>query len=445
MPVQVDQAALRGRHQAALDSARRELIDSTERGEGGRQALVRFSDAVDEIVRELVGAASAETPTPIAVCALGGYGRRALSLHSDIDLLLLVGGRIGRPEERFVKALLHPLWDLKFTVGHHVRELDDFDRLETGNPEFLLALMDIRQLAGDRPLFDRFDGMLQASSSHWHPQILDALVTLTDERHAQFHDTLYQLEPDVKDAPGALRDIWATRTILKLAGEPRAAAAVSAPDRLRDAEEFLMRVRSGIHLDMGRNVNVLSYELQEKAADRLNYVEGDARRRAEALMTDYFRHARTVTRVLGRVRRAAKPAPPTPLRLVGENLMWVVEGITFADMTQAAAFPVSWLRAFEAAASRNVPVADEALALMEREQENHRYPPDTFLPSGAHTQRLVQFLRPRPGLSARLGEKTGALKLENERGLSGRTVPSGLWLMPLSSSETNVNAMSSRP
>src|SRR5436309_10253277 len=404
MPVQVDQAELRGRHQAALDSARRELIESTERGEGGRQALARFSDAVDEILRELVGAASAQTPTPIAVCALGGYGRRALSLHSDIDLLLLVGGRIGRPEERFVKALLHPLWDLKLTVGHHVRELDDFDRLETDNPEFLLALMDVRQLAGDRPLFDRFDGMLQASSSHWHPQILDALVKLTDERHAQFHDTLYQLEPDVKDAPGALRDIWATRTILKLAGEPRAAAAVSAPDRLRDAEEFLMRVRSGIHLDMGRNVNVLSYELQEKAADRLKYVEGDARRRAEALMTDYFRRARTVTRVLGRVRRAAKPAPPTPLRLVGENLMWVVEGITFADMTQAAAFPVSWLRAFEAAASRNVPVADEALALMEREQESHRYPPDTFLPSGAHKQRLVQFLRPRPGLSARLGE-----------------------------------------
>ena len=111
--------------------------------------------------------------------------------------------------------------------------------------------------------------------------ILDALVELTDERHMQFHDTLYQLEPDVKDGPGALRDIWATRTILKLAGEPRAAAAVSAPDRLQDAEEFLMRVRSGIHLDMGRNVNVLTYPLQEKAAERLRYAEPDARRRAE--------------------------------------------------------------------------------------------------------------------------------------------------------------------
>jgi [protein-PII] uridylyltransferase len=402
--MQVDQTELRVRHQAALESARRDLVTSTERGEGGRQALARFADSIDEIVCDLVAAASAQTKTPIAVCALGGYGRRALSLHSDIDLLLLVGGRIGRPEERFVKALLHPLWDLKLAVGHHVRELDDFDRLETDNPEFLLALMDLRQLAGDGSLFDRFDGVLQASSGHWHPQILDALVTLTDERHLQFHDTLYQLEPDVKDGPGALRDIWATRTILKLAGEPRGAAAVSAPDRLHDAEEFLMRIRSGIHLDMGRNVNTLTYELQEKTAERLKYSEPDARRRAEALMTDYFRHARTVTRVLGRVRRAAQPASPTPIRLIGENLMWVVEGITFADAATAARFPASWLRVFEAAASRNVPVADEALALMEREQELHRYTPDTFLATPTHQQLLVQFLRPRPGLSARLAE-----------------------------------------
>jgi [protein-PII] uridylyltransferase len=398
----LDQAEIRVRHQAALDAARQELIASTERGEGGRQALARLSDGVDEILRDLVGAASTRTKTPIAVCALGGYGRRALSLHSDIDLLLLVGGRIGRPEERFVKALLHPLWDLKLTVGHHVRELDDFDRLETDNPEFLLALMDVRQLAGDRALFDRFDAVLQTSSDHWHPHILDALILLTDQRHSEYNDTLYQLEPDVKDGPGTLRDIWATRTILKLAGEPRHAAAVSAPDRLQDAEEFLMRVRSGIHLDTGRNINVLSYELQEKAAERLKYSEPDGRRRAEALMTDYFRHARTVTRVLGRVRRASKPAPATPIRFIGENLIWVVEGITFADKAEAVAHPLSWLNAFEAAVSRNVPVADEALALMEREVS--QYTPDTFLPNLVQKQRFVQFLRPRPGLSARLAE-----------------------------------------
>jgi [protein-PII] uridylyltransferase len=400
----VDTAALRARLEVTLDAARQELIASTERGEGGRQALARYSDGVDGIVRELVDAARAQTSTPIAVCALGGYGRRALSLHSDIDLLLLFGGPIGRPDERFVKALLHPLWDLRFTVGHHVRELADFDRLETDNPEFLLALMDLRQLAGDRELADRFDAVRQASSGHWHPQILEALVLLTDQRHSQFHDTLYQLEPDVKEGPGALRDIWATRTILKLGGDRRHVPRTQPSDRLSEAEEFLMRLRSGLHLDTGRNLNVLSYELQEKAAARLHYPQPDGRRRAEALMTDYFKHARRVTRALGRVRRAALPPPPTPIRLIGENLMWVVEGITFADVRKAAENPVSWIRLFEAAVSRNVPVADDALALIEKEQEQHRYVPETFHPTAGDCVRVVQFLSPRPGLSARLSE-----------------------------------------
>jgi [protein-PII] uridylyltransferase len=412
----VDQTELRLRLTLSLDSARSELIASTERGEGGRLALARFSDRVDVILRDLVEAARAQTDTPIAVCALGGYGRRALSLHSDIDLLLLFGGSIGRPEERFVKALLHPLWDWHLQVGHHVRELGDFDRFETDNPEFLLALMDVRPLAGDRELSDRFDEVLQGSSEHRHAQILDALITLTDQRHSQFHDTLYQLEPDVKDGPGALRDIWATRTLLKLGADRRRAPRSEAPDRLNDAEEFLMRIRSGLHLDTGRNMNLLSYELQEKAAARLHYEphallpragpgdEPSARRRVEALMTDYFKHARSVTRALNRVRRVAMPPAPTPIRLIGENLMWVVEGITFVDNAKAAASPASWLRAFEAAVSRNVPVADEALALVEREQQVNTYAPEVFHPTEEDRQRVVQFLRPRPGLSARLSE-----------------------------------------
>jgi [protein-PII] uridylyltransferase len=400
----VDQAGLRLRLAASLEAARAGLVELTERGEGGRAALSGLSDRVDEILRELVDTARTLTTNPIAVCALGGYGRRALSLHSDIDLLLLFGGPIGRPDERFVKALLHPLWDMKFQVGHHVRELADFDRLETDNPEFLLALIDVRHLAGDRGLFDRFSEVMRAASPQWHPQMLEALIRLTDERHSQFHETVYQLEPDVKDGPGGLRDIWATRTMLKLGGDRRRAPRDESSDRLSEAEEFLLRVRSGLHLDTGRNLNLLSYELQEKAAERLRYPGASTRRRSEALMTDYFRHARGVTRALGRVRRAALPPPATPIRLIGENLMWVVEGITFADTARAAAAPASWLRAFEAAVSRSVPVADDALALIERELLVGRHPPESLYPLPDDRQRVVQFLRPRPGLSARLGD-----------------------------------------
>ena len=399
-----DPALLRLRLSASLDEARRELIDATGRGAGGRAALARHAECIDGVIRELVDAARVHTQAPLAVCAVGGYGRKSQFLHSDIDLLVVFGTRIGRPEERFVKALLHPLWDLRFQVGHHVREMADFDRLDTTNTEYLLALMDLRPLAGDRDLIDRLEAVLRSSAPVWRPQILAALVALTDERHSEFHDTLYQLEPDVKDGPGALRDVWATRMMLRLGGDRRRIARGASPDRLSDAEEFLMRIRSGLHADTGRSVNVLSYELQEKAVDRLRYAGADMRRRVEALMTDYFKDARSVTRALGRVRRAAVPPEPTPIRLIGENLMWVVEGITFADAPTALAAPAEWLRVFEAAVSRNVPVADDALALMEREQQKRNYAPEVFHSTPEHQRRLLQFMRPRAGLSARLSE-----------------------------------------
>ncbi|RPI55120.1 MAG: HD domain-containing protein [Acidobacteria bacterium] len=400
----VDAAELRLRFSASLDRARRELVDATERGEGGRTALASHAECIDGIIRELVAQARLQTRTPLAVFAVGGYGRKSQFLYSDIDLLVVFGGAIGRPEERFVKALLHPLWDLRFQVGHHVREHADFHEPDTTNPEYLLALMDLRPLAGDRDLIDRLDGSMKASAPAWRPRILDALITLTDQRHSEFDDTLYQLEPDVKDGPGALRDVWATRLLLRLGGDRRGGVRGASPDRLRDAEEFLMRIRSGLHVDAGRNVNVLSYELQEKAVDRLRYGGPDMRRRVEALMTDYFKDARSVTRALGRVRRAAVPPAPTPIRLIGENLMWVVEGITFADAAKAAAAPAEWMRLFEASVSRNVRVADDALALIERELQKHAYEPEVFHPTADHRQRILQFMRPRPGLSARLSE-----------------------------------------
>ena len=129
------------------------------------------------------------------------------------------------------------------------------------------------------------------------------------------------------------------------------------------------------------------------------------RRRVEALMTDYFKDARSVTRGLGRVRRAALPPAPTPdSASMGENLMWVVEGITFADAAAAASAPAEWLRAFDAAVSRNVPVADDALALIEREQQRQYVHARRVLPDGGAPASHLQFMRPRPGLSARLGE-----------------------------------------
>ncbi len=92
------------------------------------------------------------------------------------------------------------------------------------------------------------------------------LQQLIDERHAKFNGTLYQLEPDTKDAPGALRDLLAVRTIARLTDPALLGHGPADPARLDEAEDFLLRVRSIVHLERKRNQNVLSHELQEKAA-----------------------------------------------------------------------------------------------------------------------------------------------------------------------------------
>src|SRR5687767_9793181 len=386
-----------------LAAARAELTADVRRGAGGRGALERYSDRVDAMLRQLF--TDAAPPESAVILALGGYGRRHLCLHSDIDLLVLFGGRIGTAEEQFLRGFLHPLWDIGVVVGHQVRELDDFRELEADNPEFLLALLDARPVAGARTLFDRFTTLFHTPDTHAY--ILTSLLQLIDERHARFNATLYQLEPDVKESPGALRDLAATRTIALLTDPLLLRRGPADPARFDDAEDFLLRVRSALHMETDRNQNVLSHELQERTSDLLGYPGTEPRQRVERLMSDYFRHARIVARSLEWARKTA-PAP------VGPNLGLSRDGIRFLDPIQAARDPSSWIGAFQAAIDAGTEVTEEALSCIQ--QHVDRYRADDFFPSDGARVALLKLLKPREGLYARLSEM-------HDCGLLGRVFP----------------------
>ena len=391
---------------ATFEAARDELRRDAARGAGGRSSLERYSDRVDALLRNLY--ATAHPPpsaVPVAVLALGGYGRRHLSLHSDIDLLVLFGGPIGASEEAFLRSFLHPLWDLGVVIGHQVRELDDFATLESDNPEFLLALLDARPVAGARQLFDRFGAIFHTASTHAF--ILKSLLQLIDERHARFEGTLYQLEPDVKEAPGALRDLTAARTIALLTDPLLLRRGPTDVARFDDAQDFLLRVRSILHLEVGRNQNSLSHEMQERTAELMGYPGVEPRQRVERLMSDYFRHARIVSRSLEWARRTA----PVP---VGPNLGLSRDGVRFLEPIQAARNPASWVGAFQAAVDAGASVAEEALSCIQ--QHVDRYRTDDFFPEPADRDALLHFLKPRSGLYERLSEM-------HDCGLLGRVFP----------------------
>jgi [protein-PII] uridylyltransferase len=389
LPQAVDvQASAFGR----LDSARQELSAQAARGDAGRIAVGRFSDRIDGLVQQLFEGAPRPS-SDVAVFALGGYGRRHLCLHSDVDVLVLFGGRIGGADEQFLRGILHPLWDQGLDVSHQIRDLSDFERLDASNPTFLLALADGRPVGGSPALRDRVTAFLDATEPRAF--VVESLSRLIDERHASFNDTLYQLEPDVKDAPGALRDLTALRTIARLTDPALLDRLPADRAALEEAEDFLLRIRSILHLRARRNQNVLSHEMQEHVAQALRYPGATLRQQVEGLMSDYFRHARGVSRALEWTRRMA----PTP---AGRNLALSRDGIRFVDSELARARPDSWLTVFQTAIDTDSPVAYETLNFFQQHADRHVA--EDFLPTAADRAALLALLKPRAGLYARLSE-----------------------------------------
>ena len=375
---------------ALLDEARQRVGEDILRGATGTSALAHLSGYVDHEVRRL---AAARPPCPVAVVALGGYGRRHLCPYSDVDVLFVFEGTVGSAEERYLRELLHPLWDAGFVVGHQVRVLGELTEPERDNPEFLVALTDARFIAGDEAVFGRAAEVVRTPQAR--AATLEALSSLIDARYATFNATLYQLEPDVKEAPGGLRDVAAARTIAALTDPAVLLPGREDERRVAQAEDLLLRARALMHLARRRNDNVLRHEIQETIAASLGYPGSTAQQQVEALMADYFRHARIVARALERVRRSA-PAP------AGVNLARSRDGIRFIDDRQAGREPVTWLGAFAAALDANPNVSDDTLDLVRRHAAGCAMA--DLLPTAEHRAALLRFLRPRPGLYARLSE-----------------------------------------
>ena len=396
-----------------LDEARTTVIAETERARAGLAALARYSGEVDEILGRIYESARPETDTPVALLAIGGYGRRQLCLHSDIDLMVVFDGRIGASEERFLRSVLHPLWDLRLEVGHQVRELADLEKVETDNPEFLLAVLEARFVAGSREAFDGVAATCLGPRSAWREPMRQALLDLTGQRHAQFNRTVFQLEPDVKDSPGSLRDATAIRLLARLEDDGGGSVAYH-PGRVREAEDFLLRIRSILHLERKRNYNGLGHELQERVAALFGSPGDQPQRQVESLMSTYFHHAQVVARALGASLRSLQAPETDEVTPIGDELERAWDGIRFTDGTHASLRPRTWLRPFEAALDGDVPVADHALTCIER--HGKRYAPERFFVSTEERDRLLRILRPRPGLYHRLSEMHGC-------GLLGRMFP----------------------
>jgi [protein-PII] uridylyltransferase len=270
----------------------------------GSVAVAKRTELVEKILlrlwHELI---SPEEAKNFALVALGGFGRRSLFPHSDVDILFLHPDRNSEDALRDpVRAFCQELWDLRMKLGPTTRTLAECDQFDQQNVEFTISLLDCRYVAGDRELFARLhDKVLPRFFVREGNYIVQQLAEVTRSRHAKYGSTVFHLEPNVKEAPGGLRDYNVTcwLSLLSAIDQERTWPRQEVlPESTRKsfgpALEFLSSVRAFLHYRQGRDDNMLAWESQDEAAAKRigTTAEGDID--AASWMRVYFRHARAL-------------------------------------------------------------------------------------------------------------------------------------------------------
>ena len=278
-----------------------------ERTGDGTAAIRRRSAVVDRILIEMWRQAFAgQPPQNMALLALGGYGRKDLFPYSDIDVLFAFADEKTEVHSKdAVRSIIQGMWDIGLRASPCSRTVKEAGRFDPDNLEFTLATLDRRFLAGHFPLYQQLHQTVLPGLvlSEWGT-ITQKLGEIARARHAKFGNTIFHLEPNLKDCPGGLRDfslaVWfALLFHLKETKEwPRHRGGVfqSARGDAEAAFDFLAAARCFLHFRHGRDDNTLDWQSQDEAA--ANSIGLETRGTADPAywMRTYYRHARVIYR-----------------------------------------------------------------------------------------------------------------------------------------------------
>ena len=413
-------------------AAGRAFVEELHRAGASGHTVVRLqSAATDRVVvalweRALAEARARESERPLALVALGGYGRRELAPHSDLDLLFLHAPGDPAP---FVKLaserLLYALWDLRLEVGYGIRDLAACEELAQEDHPARTALLDLRHLAGDRALYrelerEQLHGLSQAKVEAF----LADKIEETRSRREKYGDSLYLLEPNIKQSEGGLRDLqsalWIARVRWKVAGVTEMLSRAILPEReiteLRRARDLLWRVRNEMHLLAGRKWDQLTFDVQPQVAAFLGYADGPEGSAVEQFMRHYYLAAKTVLVACDAiVDRALEPQNatgwrrvPPPAALTGAEraapparVEWTLPGgelkvfrgkLTLAEPDVLRRSPAALVRLFAAADREGLELysyaRDQASAAADA------LPPEAAADPEAMQELLACFVRP---------------------------------------------------
>jgi len=394
-------------------------------GAGGREICAARAAILDGLLRQLWAAARESLPAaakrqfpPIALVAIGGFGRAELNPQSDIDFMFLHEGQVsaGKPLPglaKLIDGVLYPLWDIGLKIGYSVRDLADCVKVANTDMQSKTSMIESRLIAGDQDLFARFQKAVDSKCVTGYEDKYIAM-RLDDQasRRSKHGNSACMQEPNIKNGCGGLRDfqnlLWMayfkyrTRSL----GELQTREFVTAAERrqLEAAYDFLLRVRTELHYHTNRATDVLGKNLQPAVALNLDYGDRSPSLRIEKFMRDLYVHMRNIylitrtleqrmalhspeqTSRLDRLRRLLGGSPPRTMPEPVDGFLFVADEIRAASNRVFRDSPRRLMRVFLHAQQRHLRLHPDLaqlirnqLPLVDREFLNDEHVRETFM------------------------------------------------------------------
>lgn len=350
----------------------------------------------------------------VALVAVGGYGRGELHPGSDIDILILLRGPDHDHYSPRIESLLTFLWDIGLEVGHSVRSVQECITEAAQDITVATNLMESRRLSGPEDLYDAMRTAIGPAHIWSSRDFFKAKLNEQIARHHKYHDTAYNLEPNVKEGPGGLRDIqmigWVAKrhfgaeTLYDLVSH--GFLTEDEYHALKDGQDFLWQVRFALHVLTGRREDRLLFDYQRTLAQQFGYQDGNANLAVEQFMKRYYRAIMELSRLNEMLLQlfeeailyADDPGEPTPINKRFQARKGFIEAV---DERVFQRYPFALLEMFLLLAQH--PELKGVRASTIRLMRGHRFLIDeTFRQDLRNRSLFMEILRQPRGVSSQL-------------------------------------------
>ncbi|MEM7194416.1 MAG: [protein-PII] uridylyltransferase [Pseudomonadota bacterium] len=283
----------------ALENARIRLWEFHLEGGSSATSVRHYTWFIDQLMLRVWRFSDMQHSTLGSACllAVGGYGRKELNLGSDIDLLILLPDNASKEPAPAVELFVRLCWDLGLKIGHGARTCKACLSLAKTDITVMTTMMESRYLTGSHALSEEFDSRLRQGNLWPAGKYFKHKLAEQESRHLQYGDTAYNLEPNIKESPGGLRDLhmigWVANRYFNTSdlGELVEHGFLTQQEynTLIKGRNFLWRLRNGLHILAKRAEDRLLFDYQNDLAVQLGYRQGENHLAVESMMKKYYR------------------------------------------------------------------------------------------------------------------------------------------------------------